>query len=175
MISEYPSSKTKRASKEYKDMEWVKEIISGIRNIRGEMRIKPSVKISALLQHGDNNDKRRSKDFEFLISELSGLMSLEWHNQKENSPASAINFHKKLKVLIPLEGLIKAEEEKNRIEKNILKLTRESESISKQLKNKKFMSNAPKELVNNQKKRFQEISQELNLQDIQIQEIQKLL
>ena len=75
----------------------------------------------------------------------------------------------------PLEGLIKAEEEKNRIEKNILKLTKESESISTQLKNKKFISNAPKELVINQKKRFQEISQELNLQDIQIQEIQKLL
>ena len=175
MISEYPTDKTKRASKEYKDIEWVKEIISGIRNIRGEMRIKPSVKISALLQQGDNNDKRRSKDFEYLISELSGLGSLEWHNQKEELPASAINFHKKLKVLIPLEGLIKAEEEKNRIEKNILKLTRESESISKQLKNKKFISNAPKELVSNQKKRFQEISQELNLQDIQIQEIQKLL
>ena len=175
MISEYPADKTKRASKEYKDIEWVKEIISGIRNIRGEMRIKPSVKISALLQQGDNNDKRRSKDFEYLISELSGLGSLEWHNQKEELPASAINFHKKLKVLIPLEGLIKAEEEKNRIEKNILKLTRESESISKQLKNKKFINNAPKELVSNQKKRFQEISQELNLQDIQIQEIQKLL
>ena len=175
MISEYPSRNTKRASKEYKDMEWVKEIISGIRNIRGEMRIKPSVKISALLQQGDSKDKRRSKDFEYLISELSGLRSLEWHNQKEESPASAINFHKKLKVLIPLEGLIKAEEEKNRIEKNILKLTRESKSISKQLKNNKFISNAPKELVNNQKKRFQEISQELNLQDIQIQEIQKLL
>ncbi len=175
MISEYPSGKTKRASKEYKDIEWVKEIISGIRNIRGEMRIKPSVKISALLQQGDSKDKRRSKDFEYLISELSGLRSLEWHNQKEESPASAINFHKKLKVLIPLEGLIKAEEEKNRIEKNILKLTRESESISKQLKNKKFISNAPKELVSNQKKRFQEISQELNLQDIQIKEIQKLI
>ena len=175
MISEYPAGKTGRPSKEYKDIEWVKEIISGIRNIRGEMRIKPSVKISALLQQGDNNDKRRSKDFEYLISELSGLGSLEWHNQKEELPASAINFHKKLKVLIPLEGLIKAEEEKNRIEKNILKLTRESESISKQLKNKKFINNAPKELVSNQKKRFQEISQELNLQDIQIQEIQKLL
>ena len=93
MISEYPSSKTKRASKEYKDMEWVKEIISGIRNIRGEMRIKPSVKISALLQQGDNTDKRRSKDFEYLISELSGLRSLEWHDLKEESPACAINFH----------------------------------------------------------------------------------
>ena len=175
MISEYPAGKTGRPSKEYKDIEWVKEIISGIRNIRGEMRIKPSVKISALLQQGDNNDKRRSKDFDYLISELSGLGSLEWHNQKEELPASAINFHKKLKVLIPLEGLIKAREEKNRIEKNILKLTKESESISTQHKNKKFISNAPKELVINQKKRFQEISQELNLQDIQIQEIQKLL
>jgi len=175
MISKYPAGKTKRTSKEYKDIEWVKEIISGIRNIRGEMRIKPSMKISALLQQGDNNDKRRSKDFEYLISELSGLRSLEWLNQREEPPASAINFHRKLKVLIPLEGLIKAEEEKNRIEKNILKLTRERESISKQLNNKRFVSNAPKELVSNQKRRLEEILQELNLQDIQIQEIQKLL
>ena len=33
MISEYPGGKTKRASKEYKDMEWVKEIILSLIHI----------------------------------------------------------------------------------------------------------------------------------------------
>ena len=56
---------------------------------------------------------------------------------KGDSPPSAINFHKNLKVMVPLEGLIKPKEEKERIKKNISKLNKESESVSKQLNNDK--------------------------------------
>ena len=77
--------------------------------------------------------------------------------------------------MIPLEGLIKAVEENERIEKNISKLIKESDSLSKQLNNDKFINNAPPEVVKDQKKRFKEISKELLLLDIQLQEIQKLL
>ncbi|HIA43077.1 MAG TPA: valine--tRNA ligase, partial [Gammaproteobacteria bacterium] len=175
MISKYPTGKAKKASKKMNDIEWVKEIVTSIRNIRGEMKIKPSLKISALLQQGNKTDKQRSKDFEHLIVELAGLNSMRWIDNDEEPPASAINFHKNLKVLIPLEGLIKAVEENKRIEKNISKLTKESDSLSKQLNNDKFLNNAPPELVKNQKERFKEISKELQLLDIQLQEIQKLL
>ena len=175
MISKYPTGKTKKASKTMNDIEWVKEIVTSIRNIRGEMKIKPSLKISALLQQGNRTDKQRSKDFEHLIIELAGLSSVRWIDNDEEPPASAINFHKNLKVLIPLEGLIKAVEENERIEKNISKLTKESDSLSKQLNNDKFINNAPLEVVKDQKKRFKEISKELLLLDIQLQEIQKLL
>jgi len=175
MISKYPTGKTKKASKTMNDIEWVKEIVTSIRNIRGEMKIKPSLKISALLQQGNRTDKQRSKDFEHLIIELAGLSSVRWIDSDEEPPASAINFHKNLKVLIPLEGLIKAVEENERIEKNISKLTKESDSLSKQLNNEKFIKNAPLEVVKDQKKRFKEISKELLLLDIQLQEIQKLL
>ena len=175
MISKYPTGKAKKASKKMNDIEWVKEIVTSIRNIRGEMKIKPSLKISALLQQGNKTDKQRSKDFEHLIVELAGLNSMRWIDNDEEPPASAINFHKNLKVLIPLEGLIKAVEENKRIEKNIFKLTKESDSLSKQLNNDKFLNNAPPELVKNQKERFKEISKELQLLDIQLQEIQKLL
>ena len=175
MISKYPTGKTKKASKTMNDIEWVKEIVTSIRNIRGEMKIKPSLKISALLQQGNRTDKQRSKDFEHLIIELAGLSSVRWIDNDEEPPASAINFHKNLKVLIPLEGLIKAVEENERIEKNISKLIKESDSLSKQLNNDKFINNAPLEVVKDQKKRFKEISKELLLLDIQLQEIQKLL
>ena len=174
MISEYPSGKNKKTSKEYSDIEWVKSIVSGIRNIRGEMKIKPSLKISALLQQGDSSDRRRAKDFEYLISRLAGLNSIKWINSDANYPPSAINFLSHLKVMIPLEGLIKPKEEKQRIEKNISKLHLESESLSKQLNNNRFLKNAPSKLVKQQKNRFKEISEELNLLSLQIEEIQKL-
>jgi valyl-tRNA synthetase len=174
MISEYPVGKNKKASKEYSDIEWVKKVVSSIRNIRGEMKIKPSLKISVLLKQGGTNDRRRSKDFEHLISKLAGLNSIKWINNDENSPPSAINFLKNLKLMIPLEGLIKPKEEKQRIEKNISRLNRECESLSKQLNNDQFLKNAPSTLVKQQKNRFKEISEELNLLNLQIQEIQKL-
>ena len=84
MISEYPSSNTKRASKEYKDMEWVKEIISGIRNIRGEMRIKPSVKISALLQQGDIMTSEDLKILSTLFQNYQDLGLLSGITKKKN-------------------------------------------------------------------------------------------
>ena len=174
MISGYPAGKSKKASEEYNDVEWVKKVVSSIRNIRGEMKIKPSLKISALLQQGDRNDRRRSKDYEHLILKLAGLNSIKWINNNEDSPPSAINFLKNLKIMIPLEGLIKPKEEKQRIEKNISKLNKESESLTKQLNNDEFLKNAPSKLVKQQINRFKEISDSLNLLNLQIQEIQKL-
>ena len=164
-----------KESKEERSIEWVKEIVSGIRNIRGEMKIKPSLKISALLQKGNEIDKERIKEFEYLITELSGLNSISWIGTEEEAPPSAINFHKNLKVMIPLEGLIEPKEENARLKKNKSKLTKEKESIAKQLNNKKFIKNAPNDLIKEQKNRFEEVSKQLNLLSIQTKEIQKLL
>ena len=175
MISKYPGGNSIKATKEVSDIEWVKEIVSGIRNIRGEMKIKPSLKIAALFQEGDNSDKKRLKEFGLLVTELSGLSSVQWVKEDGKSPASAINFYKNLKIMIPLEGLIKPTEEKERIEKNIIKLTRESESISNQLNNDLFIKKAPSELIKEHEKRFKEISQKLLMMNIQLLEIKKLL
>ena len=174
MISEYPYTEGLKESKEERSIEWVKEVVSGIRNIRGEMKIKPSLKISALLQKGNKIDRERIEKFEHLISELSGLNSINWISAEKEAPPSAINFHKDLKVMIPLEGLIQPKEEEMRLEKNKTKLTKESESIARQLDNKKFIKNAPSNLIKEQEKRFKEISKQLYLLGIQLKEIQKL-
>ena len=175
MVSKYPIGRKRKPSNQFKDIEWLKVIVSGIRNIRGEMRIKPSLKISAFLDKGSPADKKRAESYNYLIKELASLDSLNWIDKKNKAPASAINFHKNLKVLIPLEGLIEAEEEDIRIKKNVLKLQKEKEAISNQLNNKKFLSKAPFELVKTQKQRFKIISQEIRLLELQIKEIQKLL
>ena len=132
------------------------------------------MKISALLQKGNKVDRERIEKFEHLILELSGLNSINWIAAEKEAPPSAINFHKDLKVMIPLEGLIQPKEEEMRLEKNKTKLTKESESIARQLDNKKFIKNAPSNLIKEQEKRFKEISKQLNLLGIQIKEIQKL-
>ena len=174
MIAETPKHKENLSDDEYQSIEWLKEIVSGIRNIRGEMLIKPSMKIKAFYEGGDKIDRNRSKDLTNLIKVIAGLESLEWIGEK-NLPPSAVVVVENLKILIPLEGLIDPKEESQRLTKKIDKVSKEHKMLSSKLNNKKFTDNAPKELVQEQQERFEIISKELNNLNDQLKEIGRLL
>ena len=86
MIAEAPKYKENSSDDEYQAIEWLKEIVSGVRNIRGEMLIKPSLKISAFYVGGDEIDRKRSQDLTGLIKEIAGLERLEWMKEEEGVP-----------------------------------------------------------------------------------------
>jgi len=175
MIAEAPKHKKNLSDEEYQAIEWLKEIVSGIRNIRGEMLIKPSVMIKAFYEGGNKTDKRRSADLTGLIKEIAGLESLEWMKEGEELPPSAVVVLENLKILIPLEGLIDPKEESQRLRKKIDKASKEHKMLSSKLENKKFTDNAPKELVQEQQERFELISKELSNLNDQLKEISRLL
>ena len=174
MIAETPKHKENLSDDEFKSIEWLKEIVSGVRNIRGEMLIKPSEKIKAFYKDGDKVDKNRSEVLTDLIKEIAGLESLDWINEGEDLPPSAVVVVENLKVLIPLEGLIDPKEESQRLTKKIEKMSKEHKMLSSKLNNKKFTDNAPKELVQDQQVRFELISKELNNLNHQLKEISRL-
>ena len=175
MIADAPKHKKNLSDEEYQAIEWLKEIVSGIRNIRGEMLIKPSVMIKAFYEGGNKTDKKRSTDLTSLIKEIAGLESLEWMKEGEELPPSAVVVLENLKILIPLEGLIDPEEESKRLTKKIDKKSKEHKMLSSKLENKKFTDNAPKELVQEQQERFGLISKELSNLNDQLKEISRLL
>jgi len=175
MIAETPKHKENLSDDEFNSIEWLKEIVSGVRNIRGEMLIKPSERIKAFYKDGDKIDKNRSEVLTDLIKEIAGLESLDWINEGEDLPPSAVVVVENLKVLIPLEGLIDPKEESQRLSKKIEKMSKEHQMLSSKLTNKKFTDNAPKELVQDQRKRFELISKELNNLNHQLKEISRLI
>ena len=174
MISETPRYKEELSDEEYQSVEWLKEIVSGIRNIRGEMLIKPSMKIKGFYQGGNKSDKKRSNELTNLIKESAGLESLEWMPSNNELPPSATVVVQDLKILIPLEGLIDPIEESKRLTKKIEKISQEHKMLSLKLNNKKFIDKAPKDLVKDQQDRFDLISKELNNLEGQLKEISRL-
>ena len=174
MISETPRYKEELSDEEYQSVEWLKEIVSGIRNIRGEMLIKPSMKIKGFYQGGDKSDKKRSNELTNLIKESAGLERLDWINPNNALPPSATVVVQDLKILIPLEGLIDPIEESKRLTKKIEKISQEHKMLSLKLNNKKFIDKAPKDLVKDQQDRFDLISKELNNLEGQLKEISRL-
>jgi valyl-tRNA synthetase len=175
MISEYPGGSENTSERDYQSVEWLKDIVSGIRNIRGELLIKPSIKISSVFKGGDQIDKKNLNEISSYIEELCGLKDIIWAEESAQDIPSSMFTRDNLKVMIPLEGLIDAKEEMQRLNKKISKLIQEKEMLDSKLSNKKFIENAPKDLVEAQKDRFSVLSTELENLDFQMNEIKKMV
>tara|TARA_B100000131_G_scaffold312296_1_gene346206 strand:- start:1793 stop:2878 length:1086 start_codon:yes stop_codon:yes gene_type:complete len=173
-ISSFPQKKKKVDTKNVDDIEWVKKFISGVRNIKGEMKIPPSKPITSLIQGANKEDKRKIENYKELLFELLKINQLNFVDKK-SIPPSAVFTLGEMEVLIPLEGLIEPKKEITRIEKLIDKLEKESKSIASKLGNDNFIKNAPQDLVNQQRDRFDYLSNEINNLKAQHTEINKLI
>ena len=174
MISSFPTAKNSFEVESYDSVEWLKAVVTGIRNIRGELSIKPSIKIKCLMKDGNELDQKNIEQFKELIIEMTGLSELTWLGTGI-SPPSAIFVQNNLKTLVPLEGLIDPTNEISRVEKAIMKLEKERSMISGKLENKKFLENAPTDLINGQKTRHKNIVTEVDNLKGQLNEITKLI
>ena len=175
MICSYPSELDNKSKPDYETIEWLKNIVSGIRNIRGELLIKPSLQIPSLFKGEEVKDKDNLEKVTDYVCKLCNLEVTKWIENESEDPPSSIFIHNTLKVMIPLEGLINPKEESERLLKKISKVIKEKEMLEHKLSNKSFVDNAPKDLVDDQQKRFNVLSQELENLNNQIIEIKKLL
>ena len=174
MISSFPTAENSFELENYDSVEWLKAVVTGIRNIRGELSIKPSIKIKCLMKDGNELDQKNIEQFKELIIEMTGLSELTWLGTGI-SPPSAIFVQNNLKTLVPLEGLIDPTNEISRVEKAIMKLEKEKSMISGKLENKEFLENAPADLISGQKARHENIVIEVDNLKSQLNEITKLI
>ena len=163
------------AKSNFQDIEWTKEIITGIRNIRGELLIKPSTSINALVKGEDKTNKKRLEKLNVYISNLCNLSEISWKTDASDDLPSSVFALEDLKVMIPLEGLIDPKEEKLRLDKKLDKLIKEKEMLGAKLSNDNFIKNAPEDLVSSQQERFNVLTKELENLQSQMKEIQKLI
>ena len=177
MISPFPVNiaADTTAKSNFQDIEWTKEIITGIRNIRGELLIKPSTSINALVKGEDKTNKKRLEKLNVYISNLCNLSEISWKTDASDDLPSSVFALEDLKVMIPLEGLIDPREEKLRLDKKLDKLIKEKEMLGAKLSNDNFIKNAPENLVSSQQERFNVLTKELENLQSQMKEIQKLI
>ena len=152
MHARYPiadSSKIDAAATQ--DIEWVKSVIIGIRNIRGEMNIAPGKLLPVFFQHGSADDERRLNDNRQFLTKLANLESITWLEVQEQAPLSATALAGDMEIRVPMAGLIDKAAEQARLEKEIDKLNKELQRLRGKLSNEKFVSNAPEDVVNKEK------------------------
>ena len=141
--SEFPKVKEELINPQAdREMETVVNIVTAIRNIRGEMNIPPSKKINVLLK--SNEVGERQVDY---IKKLAKVEEVQAGESVNKPKASASAIVKSVEIYVPLEGLIDLEIERQRLQKEITRLEGSLAGIEKKLSNEKFVSGAPAEVV----------------------------
>ncbi len=136
------------------EIEWFKNVLSGIRKIRSEMNISPAKTIPLLLAGGDAKDRARTTKFAAQIAFLARTETPQWIDSGADEPAAAAAVVGTLRVLIPLAGLIDLDAEKTRLAKEISRIEVEIKKCEGKLGNANFVANAPAEVVTQERQRI---------------------
>lgn len=154
------------ANKEAADeVELIKEVIIAIRNIRGENRIKPGVKIQVTLVPFEPNVQKILGINKPAIMKLGGVDVCEVGQVTSYAKCAVAPVQvgpDKVDVVIPLEGLVDFDEEIQRIEKSIEKNSKEFQGIRGRLQNENFVKNAPDEVVIADRERMKALESQID-------------
>ncbi|MFL2495596.1 MAG: valine--tRNA ligase [Porticoccaceae bacterium] len=162
MLQPYPEINYKKIDESaLSDIEWLKKVILGVRNIRGEMNISPGKPLKVLFAQGDNKDRLRIEENSQFLSKLANLESVTFLNSAKEAPFCATALAGELEILVPLGDLIDVDSELSRLDREIRKISIEITKLAAKLDNNKFIVNAPSAIVEKEKKKLDESQQTL--------------
>ena len=102
------------------------------------------------------------------------MESIQQLSENDSAPESATALVGEMKILIPLAGLVDKEQEILRLNKEIEKLMKHQQQLSGKLNNKKFISGAPKMVVEKEQSKLSSVEKTLGDLELQLKKISSL-
>ncbi len=156
MRQPYPQARPEAIDRDaIEELRWVMAVVTGIRNIRGEMDIAPSKPLPVLFQDGWHTDQKYFERNRHYVTALARAESLTWLGDAE-APESATALVGNLKVLIPLGHLIDKRAELERLSRELDRIAKDLAKAKTKLANADFVARAPKNVVEQEHARVQE-------------------
>jgi len=156
------------------DIEWVRQFILGIRQIRGEMDISPGKPLPVILQHSSNTDRERAERHANLLRGVGRVESVTILNDGEEPPAAATALLGELRLLVPMKGVIDVDAERARLEKHLQKVNTDLARTQGKLGNDNFVNNAPADVVTKEKQRATEFKKTITQLNEQLDKLAEL-
>jgi valyl-tRNA synthetase len=136
------------------DLEWIKQAIIAIRNVRAEMNLSPAKPLELLLRGASADAQRRVEQNLSFIQSLARLESITILSAGDKGPVSVTKLVEGAELLIPMAGLIDKDAELARLDKEMAKLDGEIASIEGKLSNEGFVARAPEAVVAKERDRL---------------------
>ncbi|WP_337154749.1 valine--tRNA ligase [Proteus terrae] len=136
------------------DLEWIKEVIVAVRNIRAEMNIAPGKPLEIILRGADDNAKRRVSDNIGFLKAMGRLADIRPLAEGEEAPLSVNKLVNGAELLIPMAGFIDKDAELARLDKELEKVEKDISTLDSKLSNDGFVSRAPEAVVAKERERL---------------------
>ncbi|TDJ14046.1 MAG: valine--tRNA ligase [Gammaproteobacteria bacterium] len=156
------------------DIEWVRQFILGIRQIRGEMDISPGKLLPVILQNSDETDATRADTYLPLLQRLGRVESIAVLEDDQEPPAAATALLGDLRLLVPMKGIIDVDAERSRLEKRIQRVKTDLERTRGKLDNENFVNNAPSDVVTKEQQRAVEFANTISQLTEQLEKLTEL-
>ncbi|MBK6758591.1 MAG: valine--tRNA ligase [Moraxellaceae bacterium] len=155
MLEAYPQPDSSKINTQAEaDVEWLKGVIAGIRNIRGEMNISPSKALPVLCHNVSADDAARLARYRSQLNFLARLDSLTILTNDAELPPAATALVGDMAVLVPLKGFIDKDAEAARLGKELNRLEGEVVRIGGKLSNESFTAKAPAAVIAQEQKKL---------------------
>ena len=128
-----------------KEFEFLKEIVSAIRNIRGEANVSPAKKIEVIFKTVNENEKTILENNAKILDKLANVEKYEFNT--EIPKLVGFKLVETTEIYIPLADLIDKEKEIAKLEKDIEKTQKELDRVLGKLSNEAFVSKAPQAVI----------------------------
>ena len=140
-----------------REIEFVQNVVTAIRNIRGEMNIAPSKQINVFLKSAAVTFAQ-----ERYIKSLVRIDQLTVDENLDKPKACASAVVKGCDIFIPLEGLIDINVERARIEKEMARVLNSFNGVRKKLENENFVAKAPVDVIEREKMKMHDMEKALD-------------
>ncbi|UAL44610.1 valine--tRNA ligase [Shewanella inventionis] len=157
------------------DLEWVKQVIVAVRNIRAELNIAPSKPLNALVRGVSYQDRIRLEANQAFFASLAKLETITVLEEGDSAPMSTTQLVGNMELLIPMAGLIDVAAEMARIDKQLEKLAQEIARIEGKLSNEGFVAKAPAAVIDKERAKMTDLTRDiekLNEQKVELAKIE---
>jgi valyl-tRNA synthetase len=163
VIAFYPKVRSEFAFiEEARLMNYIIEVISGVRSIRGETSISPAIVLNVVIKVNDPGLMELLNANSIHIRDLARVGRISFiGNEGERPKKCALSVRKGLEVYVPLEGVIDIDKELDRLSKQMGKVRKELGEKEKKLSNPNFLEKAKREVVEEQLKIKEDLEYEL--------------
>ena len=141
------------------EINWLIDVVTGIRSARSEMNVPPGAKAPLVIVGANALTRERGERHEAALERLARIEGISFADVAPKGAAQIVVGE--ATACLPLGTLIDLDAEKTRLAKSRDKTVADIERINAKLGNEKFVANAKPELVEAEREKLAELTQQL--------------
>jgi valyl-tRNA synthetase len=156
MISAYPKALPRDHQAE-EEMSYIIDAVMGIRTIRGELNISPSVKLTASIKTNSRAAETVLQDNIHYIKTLAKADEIVVGPDIRKPDGSATTIKGSMEIYVSLKGVLNIASEIDRLKKEKAKVDTALVALNRKLFNEDFLQKAPKDIIEKEKAKHEEL------------------